>query len=101
MKNCDCNPPAINSSIIGERCHVVNDRGEWCAIKNDSGVYLQNLVLPSEQEILKEQAHQELLLAEREAQLQITSRSRELTEKLKNGEVLTSQELSELLSLIL
>ena len=63
-KNCNCNPPSVISSIIGERHHIDNERGEWCAIINENGIYLQNLVVPSEKEILDEQNNNEKIALE-------------------------------------
>ena len=100
-KNCTCNPPSVVSSIIGERCHIEDDRGEWCAIVNEKGVYLQTLLIPSEQELIKEQAHQETILAEQAAQLEKEVRKQELKAKMNNGETLSNEELSELLGMIM
>lgn len=100
-KNCDCNPPTVLSSISGERCHVDDDRGEWCAIINEKGIYLQVLLIPSEQELIKEQTHQEIVLAEQAVQLAKEARKQELKAKMDSGETLSNQELSELLSMIM
>lgn len=100
-KNCTCDPPAVMSSISGERCHIEDERGEWCAITNEKGVYLQVLLIPSEQELIKEQVHQEAVLIEQAAQLAKEARKQELKAKIDNGETLSNQELSELLSMIM
>jgi len=100
-KICNCNPLAVVSSIIGERYHIENERGEWCAIINEKGIYLQTLLTPSEQELIKEQTHQEIVLAEQAAQLAKEARKQELKAKMDNGETLSNQELSELLGMIM
>lgn len=98
---CTCNPPAVISTIVGKRCHVINERGEWCAIVNQSGVYLQNLIIPSPEELTREQEHQEKILAEQSIVDAREERKQELKTKLDNGETLTLQELTELLKLAL
>lgn len=99
--NCDCNPPAVVSSIIGERCHVTDDRGTWCAIENENGIYLQNLLERSSEEITKDEEFRARVSAElAEHELKI-SRQDELKTRLKNGENLSIQELSELLKTLL
>jgi hypothetical protein len=98
---CNCNPPAVLSNISGERCHVTDDRGEWCAIVNESGVYLQTLIAPTANELIKEQAHQEKIQAEQVAESVKESRRQELKNKLDSGETLTSLEIMELLKLAL
>jgi flagellar hook protein FlgE len=89
------------SNIVGERCHVIDERGEWCAVVNDAGVYLQTLVIPSEQEILKEQEHQSRIQTEQGVETTKETRKQELKNKLDSGEALTLQELTELLKLAL
>lgn len=99
--NCDCNPPAVVSSIIGERCHVTDDRGMWCAIENENGIYLQNLLERSPEEIARDEEFRARVtaeLAEHEAKV---ARQEELKTRLKNNESLTIQELSELLKTLL
>lgn len=99
--NCDCNPPAVVSSIIGERCHVTDDRGTWCAIENENGIYLQNLLERSSEEITKDEEFRARVSAElAEHELKI-ARQDELKVRLKNGENLSIQELSELLKTLL
>jgi hypothetical protein len=68
---------------------------------NDSGVYLQTLLTPSEQELIKEQTHQEKIQAELAAEIAKESRKQELKNKLDSGETLTSLEIMELLRLTL
>jgi hypothetical protein len=97
--SCTCNPPAVISTIIGERCHIINERGEWCAIINEKGTYLQTLVIPSSEEIIKEQNIQEARLLEQSDQIAKENRIQELKNKLQNNEQLTLQELTELLKL--
>lgn len=99
--NCDCNPPAVLSSIDGKRCHIVNERGTWCAIVNENGIYLQTLVVPSADEIIKDQAHQEKIQAEQAAEIAKETRKQELKAKLDSDEILSSQELHELLKLVI
>ena len=98
-KPCDCNPCKVISSIVGEKCHVVNDRGEWCAVVNEKGVYLQTLLVPSESEIAKNQEQQAKIEADSAEQSIKESRIAELKEKLASGAELTVQELTELLKL--
>lgn len=100
-KPCTCNPPAIISTIAGKRCHVINDRGEWCAIVNENGIYLQTLVVPSANEMIREQAHQQKILAEQAVEDAKEARKQALKNKMDNGETLTLQELTELLKLAL
>lgn len=98
---CNCNPPAVISSIIGERCHVTDDRGTWCAIENENGIYLQNLLERSPEEIARDEefsARVAAELAEHEAKI---AQQNELKTRLKNGENLSIQELSELLKTLL
>jgi hypothetical protein len=98
---CNCNPPAVVSTIVGDRCHITNERGEWCAIINKDGVYLQNLLVPSSEEITREQEHQQKILAEQSIAESREARKQELKAKLDSGETLTLQELTELLKLAL
>ena len=98
---CDCSSIAVVSTIVGERCHVENDRGIWCAVVNSEGTYLQTLLVPSQQELTKEQIHQEIVLAEQAVQLAKEARKQELKAKMDSGETLSNQELSELLSMIM
>ena len=98
---CDCNPCKVISSIVGEKCHVVNDRGEWCAVVNEKGVYLQTLLVTSASEIAKNQEQQARFEADNAEQMIKESRTTELKEKLASGEELTTQELTELLKLTL
>lgn len=98
---CNCNPPAVVSSIVGERCHITDDRGTWCAIENDTGIYLQNLLERSAEEITKDEefiARVAIETSENEAKI---ARQEELKMRLKNNESLTIQELSELLKTLL
>jgi hypothetical protein len=97
---CNCNPPAVLSTIVGDRCHVTDDRGEWCAIVNESGVYLQTLIAPTANELIKEQAHQEKIQAEQALELAKETRRQELKSRLDSGEALSLQELTELLRLV-
>lgn len=99
--NCTCNPPAILSSIDGKRCHVINERGEWCAIVNQDGVYLQNLIIASPEEMRREQDHQQKILEEQSVFDSKEARKQELKSKLDNNEILSLQELTELLKLAL
>jgi hypothetical protein len=99
-KNCNCNPPSVISSIIGERHHIDNERGEWCAIINENGIYLQNLVVPSEKEILDEQNNNEKIALEQSENTAKENRIIELKSKLLSQNLNTS-ELNELLSLVL
>lgn len=96
---CNCNPVAVITTIEGKRRHVVDERGEWCVVINENGVYLQTLVIPSQDEIIKEQAHQEKIQAEQALELAKETRRQELKSKLDSGEVLSLQELTELLRL--
>jgi len=96
---CNCNPVAVITTIEGKRRHVVDERGEWCAVVNENGVYLQTLVIPSQDEIIKEQAHQEKIQAEQALELAKETRRQELKSKLDSGEALSLQELTELLRL--
>ena len=98
---CNCNPPAIMSSIEGERLHVINERGEWCAIINENGVYLQNLLIPSPAELEKETEYLAKIAQEAAADLAKEARKEELKAKLVSGQQLTQQEMSELLLLLL
>ena len=98
---CSCNPPAVISTIVGERCHVINERGEWCAIVNENGVYLQNLLIPSSAELEKEEMHQARIAEEMSEGLAKEARKEELKAKLVSGQQLTQQEMSELLLLLL
>ena len=98
---CNCNPPSVMSNINGHRCHVTDERGEWCAIINKDGIYLQNLLAPSPEEIAREQEHQQKILAEQSIVESREARKQELKTKLDNGETLTLQELTELLKLAL
>lgn len=98
---CDCSSIAVVSTIVGERCHVENDRGIWCAVVNSEGTYLQTLLVPSQYELTKEQAHQEKIQAEQAVQLAKEARKQELKAKMDSGETLSNQELSELLSMIM
>ena len=98
---CNCNPPTIMSSIEGERLHVINVRGEWCAIINKNGVYLQNLLIPSLVELEKEAEHRAKISQEMSADLIKEARKEELKAKLVSGQQLTQQETSELLLLLL
>jgi hypothetical protein len=100
-KNCNCNPPSVISSIIGDRCHIDNDRGEWCAIVNKNGIYLQTLLYPSELEIANDEAHKVEVELEQAANTAKENRIIELKSKLKSGQNLTQSELNELLSLII
>ena len=96
---CNCNPVPVITTIEGKRRHVVDERGEWCAVVNENGVYLQTLVIPSQDEIIKEQAHQEKIQAEQALELAKETRRQELKSKLDSGEALSLQELTELLRL--
>lgn len=98
---CNCNPPAVLSNIEGKRCHVIDARGEWCAVVNKNDVYLQTLVIPSSEEIAKEQEHQQRILIEQSVIDTQEARKKELKKKLDDGETLTMQELAELLKLAL
>lgn len=98
---CNCNPVAVITTIDGKRCHLIDERGEWCAIVNQNGVYLQNLLVPSSEEIAREQEHQQKILAEQSIVESREARKQELKTKLDNGETLTLQELTELLKLAL
>ena len=98
---CNCNPVAVITTIEGKRCHVENDRGIWCAVVNSEGTYLQTLLVPSQQELTKEQIHQEIVLAEQAVQLAKEARKQELKAKIDSGETLSNQELSELLSAVM
>jgi hypothetical protein len=98
---CNCNPPAVISTIVGERCHVINERGEWCAIVNESGVYLQSLLVPSQEELEKEATHQAKVAEETSVITARETRKEELKAKLVSGQQLTQQEMSELLLLLL
>lgn len=98
-KPCNCNPCKVVSSIVGEKCHVVNDRGEWCAVVNERGIYLQTLIVPSDAENAKNQEQQAKIEADSAEQLIKESRIAELKEKLASGAELTVQELTELLKL--
>lgn len=100
-KTCNCNPPAVISSIIGERCHIDNERGEWCAIVNENGIYLQTLLSPSELEIANDAAHKAEVELEQVANTAKENRIIELKLKLTSGQNLTQSELNELLSLII
>lgn len=100
-KTCNCNPCKVVSSIVGEKCHVVNDRGEWCAVVNERGIYLQTLIVPSDAEIAKNQEQQARTEADNAEQAIKESRITELKEKLASGAELTVQELTELLKLTL
>ena len=99
--NCDCNPPAVVSSIIGERCHVTDDRGTWCAIENENGIYLQNLLERSPEEIARDEEFRARVVAELAEHEAKVARQEELKTRLKNNESLTIQELSELLKTLL
>jgi len=98
---CNCTPPAVITTIVGERRHIINERGEWCAIINKDGIYLQNLLVPSSEEIAREQEHQQKILAEQSIVESREARKQELKTKLDSGETLTLQELTELLKLAL
>jgi hypothetical protein len=100
-KSCMCNPPAVLSSIVGRRCHIVNERGEWCAIINENGAYLQTLVIPSSEEMIREQEHQKIILDEQSVINSREARKQELKTKMESGETLALQELTELLKLSL
>jgi hypothetical protein len=99
-KTCTCNPLPVVSSIVGDRCHIDNSRGEWCAIVNENGIYLQALIAPSSDELAKEQAHQEKIQVERVLELAKETRRQELKNKLNSGETLSLEELTELLRLV-
>lgn len=98
-KICDCDPCKVVSSIVGDKCHITNERGEWCAIENEKGIYLQTLLVPSQEEVLKNQEQQAKFDAEQAEQLTKENRVLELKNKLSSGEELTMQELTELLKL--
>ena len=99
--SCNCNPPAVISTIVGDRYHIVDERGEWCAIINENGIYLQTLVVPSPEEMIREQEHQQRIHAEQSAIDAQEARKQELKTKMDAGETLTLQELTELLKLAL
>ncbi len=96
---CNCNPVAVITTVEGKRCHVVDERGEWCVVVNENGIYLQTLVVPSQFELDKEQQHQQIIEAEFAADLAKEARKQELKNKMDSGEILTIQELTELLKL--
>jgi hypothetical protein len=98
---CTCNPPAVNSSIVGERCHILDEKGEWCAIVNEDGTYLQNLVIPSQAHINAEKEYQDSIAAQQSVTASIEARKQELKEKIVLGQTLSNQELTELLSMIM
>jgi len=98
---CNCNPMAVITTIDGKRCHLIDERGEWCAVVNENGVYLQTLVVPSQFELDKEQQHQQIVEAEFAADLAKEARKQELKNKLQSGENLSPEELIELLRLAL
>jgi len=98
---CNCNPVAVITTIEGKRCHLIDERGEWCAVINENGVYLQTLVAPSPEEIAKEQEYQQRILAEQSVIDAREARKQELKTKMDAGETLTLQELTELLKLAL
>ena len=99
--SCNCNPPAVISTIVGDRCHIVDERGEWCAIINENGIYLQTLVVPSPEEMIREQEHQQRIHAEQSAIDAQEARKQELKTKIALGEELTNQELAELLAMLM
>lgn len=96
---CNCNPVAVITTIDGKRCHLIDERGEWCAVANKNGVYLQTLIKPSPEEIIKEQEHQKKIQVEQAEIIAKESRIQELKNKMKNGEDLSSPEITELLKL--
>lgn len=98
---CNCNPPAVLSNISGGRCHVTDERGEWCAIVNKDGIYLQTLVTLSPEEAAREQAYQARIQAEQAVEIAREARKQELKAKLDGGIELSIQEITELLKLTL
>lgn len=98
---CNCNPPSVMSNISGERCHVTDARGVWCAIVNKEGVYYQTLIVLSPEEAAKEQEHQARIQAEQAAEIAREARKQELKTKLDSGIELSLQEITELLKLTL
>lgn len=100
-KICDCESVAVITTIPGERCHITNERGEWCAVINDNKIYLQNLLIPSQMELDKEIENENRIAIELAAELAKEAKKNEIKTKLANGEQLTQQELSELLLLII
>ena len=82
---CNCNPPAVLSNISGVRCHVTDERGEWCAIVNKDGIYLQTLVTLSTEEAAREQEHQARIQAEQAVEIAREARKQELKAKLDGG----------------
>ena len=99
--SCNCNPPAVVSNIMGERCHVTDERGTWCAIENEGGIYRQELLERSPEEIARDEEFQTRIATENAAHDAKVARQNELKTRLKNGENLSVQELSELLVTLL
>ena len=99
--NCNCNPPAVVSSIVGERCHVTDERGTWCAIENEGGIYRQELLERSAEEVARDEENGARIAVENAAYELKMARQNELKSRLKNGEDLSVHELSELLVTLL